>query len=102
MEKRLYGKPLMSVERFTPSEYVSLCWYIANGDCYGTLYCDTKRTDILIDYIFGIYDNGEQVSDPSHGSHRVPAETAHVRYIKANNLPVAESSYNYYTSWDYG
>lgn len=25
MEKRLYGKPLMSVEQFTPSEYVSAC-----------------------------------------------------------------------------
>ena len=27
MEKRLYGKPLMSVEQFTPSEYVFVCWY---------------------------------------------------------------------------
>ena len=37
MEKRLYGKPLMSVEQFTPSEYVAECWYVESGNCYSYL-----------------------------------------------------------------
>lgn len=40
MEKRLYGKPLMSVENFTPSEYVATCWCIPEGACFTSLYHD--------------------------------------------------------------
>ena len=102
MEKRLYGKPLMSMEQFTPSEYVSLCWYIKEGDCYGNLYLDSKQTPIkvlgvTIDSWWGYYDSGEQVSNSNHGSHRVPAESAQVKYFKGN-LPQPESG-NYYTSY---
>lgn len=40
MEKRLYGKPLMSMEQFTPSEYVTGCWYVESGMCYDYLIHD--------------------------------------------------------------
>lgn len=105
MEKRLYGKPLMSVENFTPSEYVSLCWYIKEGDCYRNLYHDTQTTEVwdwllFVPYqhsVSGYYDIGEALCE-NHGSHRVPAETTTPKWFKANVLPQPISNDNkYYT-----
>ena len=103
MEKRLYGKPLMSMEQFTPSEYVALCWYIKSGDCYENLYHDTEETTIFqigwppIDLIYGYYDSGEALCT-NHGSHRVPAETSTPKWFKANVLPQPITNDNkYYT-----
>lgn len=93
MEKRLYNKPLMSMEQFTPSEYVSLCWYVKSGDCYQNLYHDTQTTTIWAPTwtnpiatkdIYGFYNNGEALQT-NHGSHRVPAETSN--WFKADALP---------------
>ena len=43
MEKKLYSKPFMSVEQFTPSEYVATCWCIPEGACFTSLYHDEGR-----------------------------------------------------------
>ena len=104
MEKRLYGKPLMSMEQFTPSEYVSVCWYIKEGDCFDNLYHDTKTT--RINYVFwesnvyGYYNDGEAMCT-NHGSHRVPAETATPKWFKADALPQSNITNDdkYYTGY---
>lgn len=89
------------MEQFTPSEYVALCWYIKSGDCYGELYYDNKTTTIpFVGRQYGFYNSGEQVSFSTHGSHRVPAETAQIKYIKSNSLPIPENDFAYYTSYD--
>ena len=112
MKKRLYSKPFMSVEQFTPSEYVALCWYIAEGDCYTTLYHDTQTTTVwdaqfgippvYSHGVYGYFDSGEDVyNGSSHGSHRVPAENAQVKYFKAEALPSPiTNDGKYYTGYE--
>ncbi len=71
MEKRLYGKPLMSVEQFTPSEYVSVCWYVESGNCYNSIYHDNDhdgRYNAFTDPSENLYyDNAH-----SSSAHRIP------------------------------
>ena len=70
MEKRLYGKPLMGLEQFTPSEYVSICWYL-DDDCLATLYHDDNG-DERYNYLT---NPGENKYGGTHSSHaRIPSE----------------------------
>lgn len=66
MDKKVYNKPSLKLEIFTPNEYIASCWYIAEGDCYS-------------DIIYKDNDEYFQANklppsiNANHGSHRVPA-----------------------------
>ena len=104
MEKKLYAKPLMSVEQFTPSEYVATCWYVKSGSCYNALYHDIK-------IVFGgnghdgIYNSITSADDEnmyygishSNTSHRIP--TGNNEYFNTKNgeaIPQNIRTDNYY------
>lgn len=108
MAKKLYAKPFMMKEKFVPNEYISLCWYIDEGDCFNNLYHDTNTTTIwdpswsnplATRQIYGYYDTNEALCT-NHGSHRVPAETATPKWFKADALPqpIANDE-KYYTGY---
>lgn len=105
MEKRLYGKPLMRVDTFTPSEYVSVCQYVKSGDCYTNLYHDTNITNFIIyQDSYGYYDNGENVYGnnlfASHSSHGnlTPSDA---EYFKTDDYPNNINDDRYYTGVDF-
>lgn len=96
MEKRLYGKPLMSMEQFTPSEYVSICWYLDN-DCIATLYHDDNGDER--------YTDNESISHTSHS--KIPANPKpYFSTKKGDPSPTSETNDGkYYTAisdwqWD--
>ncbi len=93
MEKRLYAKPLMSVEQFTPGEYVAACWAIKEGACFSTLYHDDKDWR-------GRY-NGEHENSESNlvsSNH-----TSHGRRVfnveKSGNYETVNNDGHYYVSY---
>lgn len=108
MAKKLYAKPFMVKEKFVPNEYISLCWYIDEGDCFNNLYHDTNTTTVwdwalIIPYqhdISGYFDQGEAMCE-NHGSHRVPAESATPKWFKADALPqpTITNDGKYYTEY---
>lgn len=66
MDKKVYNKPSLKLEIFTPNEYIATCWYIAEGDCYsGIIYKDNDGSFQANKLPPSINAN--------HGSHRVPA-----------------------------
>ena len=86
MEKRLYGKPLMSVEQFTPNEYVADCFYIKGSQIFSELYHDLYKNGLNR---YGTYNwlnhaGEEDVTTPT--ADRIPAETG--TYI--NGTPPTE------------
>ncbi len=45
MDKKVYNKPSLKLEIFTPNEYIASCWYIKEGDCYKYLYINDAKPD---------------------------------------------------------
>lgn len=94
MDKKVYNKPSLKLEVFTPNEYIATCWYIAEGDCY--------TVNILKDED-DIYNNNEPYTIwtdlANHGSHRVP-ENGYFRDEGPNAVslpePTTPSEYWYY------
>lgn len=96
MEKRLYGKPLMSVEQFTPSEFVSVCWYVASGDCFDELFHDDDKNGKIT---LGSLDEEKTSNHPSY-NHRMPSSGYYNTRPNHNNTlqyNTIESDGYYYT-----
>ena len=98
MEKRLYGKPLMSLEQFTPSEYVATCWCIPEGACFTSLYYDKAGW-------FGIrnenHDNGEQ--NLGHATHGKIVFNTDVEAKPTSNDNINDGNYwDYYSTYYFG
>ncbi len=106
MEKRLYGKPLMRVDTFTPSEYVSVCWYVKSGDCYRNLYHDTQISYVWFSNQYGYYNDGENVYSAtsrtlSH-THDYDIHPSNQPYFQTENYPQPIINDNKcYTSMEY-
>lgn len=99
-----YKKPIMVVEKFTPNEFVAVCWYIDEGDCYTNLYHDTQQTLIISvfhgqGYYWGYLDDNETLCE-NHPSHRVPSSTASFPYIKSEKTPSSIDDDKYYTAYE--
>ena len=88
MEKRLYNKPLMSVEQFTPNEYVADCFYIKGEQIFSELYHDLYKNGLgnYGTYNWSNLNHGgeEDVTTPT--ADRIPANTG--TYI--NGAPPTE------------
>ena len=46
MDKKVYNKPSLKLEVFTPNEYIATCWYIKAGDCFKRIYRGTDGAKI--------------------------------------------------------
>ena len=97
MDKKVYNKPSLKLEIFTPNEYIATCWYIAEGDCYsGPIYQDTNDT-------FKNNDNYTILNLSNHGTHNVPAN-GFFRTVGENPIPepipITPSGTN--SHWYYG
>jgi len=94
MDKKVYNKPSLKLEIFTPNEYIATCWYIAEGDCYsGTIYTDKddNKETFRPKNLPSFFNRG-------HGSHRVP-DKGYFRTDGSN--PVLEPQKNTVPSSEY-
>ena len=68
MDKKVYNKPSLNLEVFTPNEYIASCWYIAEGDCLnGIIYKDVDDSFQKNDL-----NNMDKWNLSGHDEHRVP------------------------------
>ena len=68
MDKKVYNKPSLKLEIFTPNEYIATCWYIAEGDCWNVLFYKDADGD-------GRYKNEGTEDLRIHDSHgRLPVQ----------------------------
>lgn len=96
MEKRLYAKPFMSVEQFTPNEYVSLCWWL-DGDCFTELYHDDNK-----DGDYNYLTNAKEYLASNHNNYhsKIPTNKPYFNTKKGDPSPTPVTNDNfYYTSW---
>ena len=96
MDKKVYNKPSLKLEIFTPNEYIASCWFVDKNKCYNNIFEDTNNN--------GSYhhndDRGFLFQNHNNSSHRVP-ETGYIKgdthpFIKgtASNLYTHDDNYN--------
>lgn len=95
MDKKVYNKPSLKLEIFTPNEYIASCWYIAEGDCLNTIiYKDNNNYFKMKDIA-----NMDKWDLSAHGRHRVP-KSGYFRDEGPNAVskpsPTAGNQYWYY------
>lgn len=88
--KNEYHRPLMSVERFTPNEFINACWYVEKGNCYVNLVQDVHG-------VWGIGgpnggwnpDGGDLTLARDHdNTHRIPGENATPKYFREDEVTI--------------
>lgn len=93
MDKKVYNKPSLKLEIFTPNEYIASCWFVDKNKCYNNVYEDTDQDGKA----HASKDNGFIFQNHNNSSHRVP-ETG---YIKSDTNPfVKGTATNLYTHDD--
>lgn len=100
MEKKLYAKPFMGVEKFVPNEFVTACWFVLSGNCY----------DNLVHDIYNFWGEkkpngnwnpgaGDEALARGHGTnHRIPSEQE--RSFKEEEVPIPIDINDYQNYWD--
>ncbi len=72
MDKKVYNKPSLKLEIFTPNEYIASCWFIAEGDCYKRIYRGNQGDNVKYNNAYYIHDTHSNV--PSEGHFKTEGE----------------------------
>ena len=97
MDKKVYNKPSLKLEIFTPNEYIATCWYIAEGDCFNRIYVMPNNGKVK--YGDAIYTHdAHSYNVPNDGHFKTEGEGSMIAQLPRENKP---TNWYYYVgpSW---